>query len=100
MYQTLKKPRHKKFIYDPDIPKDKHTDLKLKMFTLTLELNPLSQVYYLLFIAYFSSIYLIYKIQMGYRFTSNIHAILQSHFSGCLVDSISFSETKRKTMIY
>ena len=42
MYQTLKKSRHKKFIYNPDIPKDKHTNLKLKIFTITLELNPQS----------------------------------------------------------
>ena len=28
MYQTIQKPRHTKFIYDPDIPKDKHTYLR------------------------------------------------------------------------
>ena len=92
MNQTIEKPRQTKFIYDLDIPKDNHTNLQLKKFTLTLELNPQSQVYHLLFTAYFSRIYLIQKIQMGYLFTSNFHEILQSHSYGCLVDIISISE--------
>ena len=100
MYQTIDKSRHTKFIYDLDIPKDEHVNLQLKTFTLTLELNPQSQVYYLLFTAYFSSICLICKIQMGYPNTSNLHEILQSHSSRCLVDIISISESNHKPMIY
>ena len=42
MYQTIEKSRHKKIIYDLDIPKDKHIKLQLKTFILTLELNPQS----------------------------------------------------------
>ena len=41
-----------------------------------------------------------YKIQMGYHFTSNFHANLQSHSYGCLVNSPSFLLPKYKTMIY
>ena len=47
-------------------PKDEHTNLWLKTFFLTLELNPQSQVYHILFTTHFSSICLICKIQMGY----------------------------------
>ena len=52
------------------------------------------------YLSYFSSIYLIYKIQMDYPFTSKLHAILQSHSSRCLIDITSILETKYKTMIY
>ena len=106
-----------KFIYDPDIPimsiliyssnsivylkkKKKKKKLQLKTFTLTLELNPQSQVCHLLFTVYSSNIYSTFKIQIGYQFTSNFHANLQSHSYGCLVDSILFSELNHKFMIY
>ena len=52
------------------------------------------------YLSYFSSIYLIYKIQMDYPFTAKLHAILQSHSSRCLIDITSILETKHKTMIY
>ena len=100
MYQTIEKPRHTKYIYDLDIQKDEHTNLELKTFNLTLELNPQIQVYHLLFTTYFSSTYLIYKIQMGYLFTSTFYVILQSHSSRCPVDTISISRSKYKTIIY
>ena len=100
MYQIIEKSRHTKFIHDLDIPKDEHINLWLKTFTLTLELNPQSQVYHILFTAHFSSICLICKIQMSYLNTSNVHEILQSHSSGCLINTISISESNHKTMNY
>ena len=100
MYQTIEKSRHTKFIYDLDISKDDHTNLQLKTFTLTLELNPESQIYPILFIAHFSSICRICKKQMGCSITSKLHEILQIHSSGGLVNIISISESKHKTMIY
>ena len=30
MYQTIEKPRHTKFIYDPDIPKEIHPNFRIK----------------------------------------------------------------------
>ena len=53
-------------------------------------------MYHLLFTAHFSSICLIYKIQMGYSNTSNLHKILQSHSSGFLVNTYQFQSQRIK----
>ena len=81
-------PSHTNFIYNLNIPKDKRIKLWLKTLILTLELNPQSQSYHLLFTVHFSSICLICKIQMSYPYTSKCHEILQNHPPLCLVYTI------------